>query len=216
MKKVLAITLALVAVAAFAWAQPGPPAAPDCPSAPKAPHASGHGMAPGAGCCNMHGGMSGDGMRGCGKMHHGVKGCGMKGRHMMGTGGGMPGGFLRHADEIGLTEDQQAKLREMRVKHQVAMADARADVQKARIKLQGIRADDRASEADVMKAIDVLSEARATIEKMRYGFHQDCKAVLTPQQLDKMEQFRQDKREQRMEDRQQRQSFRDRRFRSSR
>lgn len=216
MKKVLAITLALVATAAFAWAQPGPPAAPDCPTAPKAPLAPGHGMGPGAGCCNMHGGMAGDGMRGCGKMQHGMKGHGMKGRHMMGAGDGMPGGFLRHAEEIGLTEDQQAKLREMHVKHQVTMADARADVQKARIKLQAIRTDERASEADVMKAIDALSEARASIEKMRYGFQQDCKAVLTPQQMDKLDQLRQDKREQRMEDRQQRQSFRDRRFRSSR
>lgn len=171
MKKTIVIlmTLALVAPAAL-MAQPGP-GAMDRPCDGPAGFAGRD--------CPMGGGP--------GFMkHHG--GRGMKGHGMRGEG------FLAFADEIELTDEQQSQLEDLRVNFRKEGIDKRAELEKAQVDLQTLKRDDDAAESAVLRQIDVVSGLRADLQKMRYSHHQEMKAVLTAQQLDKLDNLRKERR----------------------
>lgn len=104
----------------------------------------------------------------------------------MRDGGRGPAMILAMADEIGLTDDQENKLKKMTVAFQTLMVDLQGAVKKAQIKKRALMRD-RADEKDVASAIDDVSRLRADLQKARYGHHQEIRAVLTPEQLDKLD-----------------------------
>jgi Spy/CpxP family protein refolding chaperone len=104
----------------------------------------------------------------------------------MRDGGRGPGMILALADEIGLTDDQENKLKKMTFDFQSQMVDLQGAVKKAQIKKRALMRD-RADEKQVASAIDELSRLRADLQKGRYGHHQAIRAVLTPEQLDKLD-----------------------------
>ncbi|MCK4607316.1 MAG: Spy/CpxP family protein refolding chaperone [candidate division Zixibacteria bacterium] len=107
------------------------------------------------------------------------------GRGMRGGGRG-PAMILAMADEIGLTDDQQNKLKKMTVAFQTEMVDLQGAVKKAQIKKRALIRD-RADENEVGSAIDDLSRLRADLQKASYGHRQAIRAVLTSEQLDKLD-----------------------------
>jgi len=166
MKKVILFTMILSLLASFAYAQQG---------FGGRGHGSGNG--PDMGCrpdCNMKG-MGHFGQQGKGKSHFG---------HRQGM-------ILGMAEELSLTDAQIDKIKTTVNDHQLAMVDARANVQKAQIHLKALMRDDDASELDVMDAIDKTSMAKAKIGKMRYAHRTEIHGILTAEQKDKLEELRQ-------------------------
>lgn len=200
MKKAMMISLAAVLMATVAWAQPGP----NCPQPPNAPMAPGTGMG-----CGMHGGP--------GMMGHGKMGCGMHGKGMMGRGT-QGAGIDRWAEELDLSDRQLEQLEQMRMDHRMQMIDARAELEKAQLRLRTLMDNENASEQEVMRAIDEVAQIRAGLQKARYSNHQQCLSVLTDNQRDQLEQLREERRDQRRELREDRREIRKERreFRSGR
>jgi hypothetical protein len=214
MKKVLALGAAALLVAAAVFAQPPAPDAPAAPAAPACPQAPGMGMGMGQGMGPMHGhGMQcGHGMQGKAGMRGGRQG--MRG---MGRQGNMAGlMIMRHAKEIGLSDQQIEQFKTMQEAHRLDMIDARANLEKAQVRVKSLMGDKNAGDQEVLRAIDQVSQARAEIAKKRYLNRQECRSLLTEDQQAKLKELREDRqgnrREMRMERQDQRRNFRDRRF----
>lgn len=166
MKKVILFTMILSLLASFAYAQQG-----------FGGQGRGFGNGPDMGCrpdCNMKG-MGHFGQQGRGKGHFGPK----------------EGMILGMAEELSLTDAQIDKIKTAVNDHQLAMVDARANVQKAQIHLKSLMRDDDASEIEVMDAIDKASMAKAKIAKMRYTHRTEIHGMLTAEQQDKLKELRQ-------------------------
>ncbi|MEW5995441.1 MAG: hypothetical protein AB1744_13745 [Candidatus Zixiibacteriota bacterium] len=113
-------------------------------------------------------------------------------------GDGPPGigMLLRLADEINLTENQQQQLRQMQVQFATEKVDKQAELEKTRIKLRALMADEKALESDIMMAIDRTAQLKADLQKMRYRRHKQVRSLLTEQQVDKLKQLHQEKMQQ--------------------
>jgi len=228
MRKAMVVLLAVVAAAALAWAQPAP--GPNCPQAPQTPQApmatgmgAGGGMHGGQGMmrCGKHGGQ---GMMGCGKhggqgmMECGMRGHGRMGRDMGDCGGGA--GLAQFRKELDLSNDQVERLEQLKLNHRMNMIGARADVERAELRLKELLRKDDASTQEVGQAIDQVAQLRAGIQKQCYSQRQECLSVLTDAQKEKLRQLREERRDERREFRQgqgrDRIEFRDRRFGTSR
>ena len=143
---------------------------------------------PGDGSCMMAGGPGSFGGRG---QHMGM---GMRGRGMgmrgMGAGMGVQM-LLRNADDLGLTDDQVARLEKMRTDHQMERVDREAALEKAQIKMRNLMFDEDASESAVLAGIDDVSRLEADIKKMHYSHFNAVRNVLTDDQKTKLKELRQ-------------------------
>ncbi len=106
-----------------------------------------------------------------------------------------PGMILAVAEEIGLSDDQIARIKKMMVEFQLAKVDQKAKVEKAKIKLRSLHHDMDASEHEVMAAIDELAGMKAEMQKMQYQHRREMRTVLTDEQLDKLKELCQQKRQ---------------------
>ena len=174
MKKVILLTAIICLTASFAYAQAG---------------YGGRG----------HGGGQGNEM-GC-RPDCDMKGMGQFGSQGKGHGnrGSREGMVLRLAEEIGLDDAQIDKIKESITDHKLTMVDARAEAKKAQIKVQSLMRDDDASDVEVMDAIDKASMAKAKIAKLRYTHRNEIHNILTDEQLDKLEELRKTRFEERNE-----------------
>ena len=107
--------------------------------------------------------------------------------------------ILMLADELGLTEQQRGQLRQMQVEFRMQMIDREAEVKKAEVRLRSLMMDQDAPEVEVGRAIDDVARFRAEVQKLKYGHHKQMRGVLTAEQLEKLQQIREDRLEQRME-----------------
>jgi Spy/CpxP family protein refolding chaperone len=125
---------------------------------------------------------------------HGQMGPG-KGEGMMGPGMGMDGDFvrpgmiLRWADEIGLDDNQKAKLDKLAQEHGTARIEKKAELEKAQLKLRHMRMND-APENEVLAMMDMIGALKTEIRKMGYSHRQALKKVLTDEQLGKIKELR--------------------------
>lgn len=128
----------------------------------------GHGMGPGMGCRSMK--------------HDGF---GMQ------RGGGMAiAGLLRNAEEIGLTDQQQADLKKMAETFQMDRIDREAALDKAQVKMRSLMMDDKAAESQVLAQIDQVSKLKADLQKMRYQHRKQVQNLLTDDQQAKLKELR--------------------------
>jgi Spy/CpxP family protein refolding chaperone len=122
---------------------------------------------------------------------------GFQGRHggrgMKGDGMGMKG-FLAFADEIELTDDQEKQLEALQLKFQMERIDRQAELKKARVELRSLMRDDDAAESAVLRQIDVVGDLRTDMQKMQFSHRNEMKAVLTEDQINKLEELRKERR----------------------
>jgi len=135
--------------------------------------------------------MMGQGHRG----HHGGGFGPMADRPGMGHHGGGIGLLLMVGDKIDLTDQQRDRLKEMQTEFQMSQIDRKAELEKAQVRLRTLRYDQDAAEGDVFRAIDEMSRLRADMQKMRYQHRQQIKAVLTDEQVEKLKELRQARRD---------------------
>jgi len=104
------------------------------------------------------------------------------------------GVILRVADEIGLSDAQKAKITSMMKEFGMDRIDMKAELDKAQLELKHMRLNE-ASEADVLAQMDKVGELRTELRKAGYSHRQAVKNVLTDEQLDKLDELRQERRE---------------------
>lgn len=109
----------------------------------------------------------------CGSFGHGLE-CGQKADHSL---------MMTH--RLDLSEEQQTKMKKMRLEFDLKMVDAHAALKKARLKLKALTNDDESSESKVFSAIDKVAEREADIRKMKYANRQKMHSILTKEQLEK-------------------------------
>jgi Spy/CpxP family protein refolding chaperone len=132
--------------------------------------------------------------------HRGACGRGPAGPHGQFGDCDRPGGargeaaLLAHAEELELSETQINKIESLRFEFQMEKVDRQAELKKARLRLRSLVEDDDAAEGDVMAAIDEVSRLRADMHKLRYRHRQAVHAVLSKDQLDKLEDLSKERR----------------------
>jgi Spy/CpxP family protein refolding chaperone len=143
-------------------------------------------------------GCTGDGP---GPMHHGMQGgdhWGMRGHDGMGRMGFRDGmgvrALLRHADDINLTDQQQADLKQMAEDFKLEQIDRKAALEKAEVKLRSLMQDDKSTESEVLTQIDQVTKLKGEMQKMRYQHRQRVKSLLTEEQQTKLKELRKQRR----------------------
>jgi Spy/CpxP family protein refolding chaperone len=129
------------------------------------------------------------GMAGGGFEHGGMAASGRWG--MMRHGRGGMGGFMRaRFADLDLTEAQRTKLADIRDKHAKTAISGRAEVQLAQLELHKLLRADKPDVAAVNRQIDKVSSLQAALTKNRVGGMLEARAVLTPEQLQKLRESR--------------------------
>ena len=109
------------------------------------------------------------------------------------------GPIMAMAEKLELTDAQKEKLETIRTTFQKERIDKKAEVDKARVDLRVLRHDENANENEVMAAIDKVSYLKADLQKMAYRHRKEVQSVLTEEQLNKLEELRKEKFEERQE-----------------
>jgi len=128
----------------------------------------------------------------CTGPHHGMRFDGHPG-FGGGPGGqfGQPGmmGILRHADDLGLTDDQKSKLEDMQTQFAKERIDLKAEMEKAQIDLRQLMKADNPNEMAVSSAIDRTTKLRGDMAKMRFRHKMAVQKVLTADQIKKLKEM---------------------------
>ena len=124
---------------------------------------------------------------GFGLGHGGMKGPMMHNKMHQGNPFGHPSfkDITRAREELNLSDDQVGKLKKLGHEFRLAQVDRRASIEKAQIELNSLKMDRSTSEKSVMAAIDKVAMAKAEMEKAQYRFHNQMRAVLSDDQLEK-------------------------------
>jgi Spy/CpxP family protein refolding chaperone len=108
----------------------------------------------------------------------------------MGMGAGM--GWAHGEGVIGeleLTDNQRDRIRDLRTAHQKDMVKRRADLRIARIELREL-IDSDADRAQIDAKIEQIGQLRTEMQKAQVGHRLEVKELLTPEQLEKLEDLR--------------------------
>jgi Spy/CpxP family protein refolding chaperone len=98
--------------------------------------------------------------------------------------------LLRRSADIGLTPDQIAKIRREVLGAQARSVELRAKVQKARVEAMRLLTADKVDERAVGSQIDEAAKARAELRKLQLGVMVHVRALLTPEQIKKIEELK--------------------------
>jgi Spy/CpxP family protein refolding chaperone len=90
---------------------------------------------------------------------------------------------------LDLTDEQQAKMKEMQLEFDLKMVDAKASVKKAKLQLEALMHDEASDESKVFSAIDKVAEKEADVKKMKFANKQKMHSILTKEQLEKAKQM---------------------------
>lgn len=140
----------------------------------------------------MHHGMGGMGCPICNAMmqhHMGGHGMGMRG--MMGGKGMMgmvmkPWKMMMIADELGLSDDQKQKLRDMWIGMRKQKVQTHCEIKLRKIDLMDMLLREQVNMADVEKQIRDMMNLKADMKIAMIRTMQDMKNTLTPDQRNKM------------------------------
>lgn len=119
-----------------------------------------------------------------------MPGGGPEGGPGMGAGGphaGMGPDIIAQAmDELDLSKEQVAKLREMQSKSKREMIPIHAEMQVASLDIQDELAKDKPDQAKIDAAIDRLNDSAKKMMKFKIGNMLEAKKILTKEQFDKL------------------------------
>lgn len=90
--------------------------------------------------------------------------------------------FDRIHEQLNLTDQQKAKLDDLRMQHQEKMIDMRADLDKARIENQRLRRSDKLNRGDVINQTKTMSDIRNKMAEARANHMMDVYETLTVEQ----------------------------------
>ncbi|MDR3077510.1 MAG: periplasmic heavy metal sensor [Planctomycetota bacterium] len=106
--------------------------------------------------------------------------------HGRGPGLGFPGGLIMLSD-LELGQEQKDRLAELLTAGFKAGLEARLEMREAGIALRRLREDDKAGEEALVAAHAALGSARGKLEAIHAKTRRDIRAVLTPEQAEKLD-----------------------------
>ena len=98
--------------------------------------------------------------------------------------------FLKFSWLFDLTEEQKSKLEELRKKWIEQRWDFQDEMKRLRFKLRELLKDPQADEKEIENIIDEISKLRAEHFKRMLKHRKEIRAILNPEQLDKLEKFK--------------------------
>jgi Spy/CpxP family protein refolding chaperone len=122
---------------------------------------------------------------------------GMRGRGAPREGGGLAR-LLSNPEirqQIGVSADQAAKIRQQESDFRKAEIRNRADLEIKRMDLRDLMSADKPDRAAIDGKLQEISAAQLTLEKAAVGHHLDMRDALTPAQRQKLEQWMRQRRE---------------------
>lgn len=94
--------------------------------------------------------------------------------------------------DLGVTPEQMTKIKEIQAKYQPAADKTAATYKEKKDAYWKVKSDPKTSKADVIKAFDVMWDAKYKMKRVDLDTKLDVKAVLTPEQVTKLDQIRQE------------------------
>ena len=88
----------------------------------------------------------------------------------------------RMFDKLNLTDEQKTKIEDLRIQHQKAMIDLRADMQKKRLAVKEIMLKGNYSRSDYLNLVNDLNSARNMVAASMANHRMDVYELLTDQQ----------------------------------
>jgi len=98
--------------------------------------------------------------------------------------------------ELGITPEQTTKLEEVQAKYQPDLDKAVKTYEEKKEAYWTVKSDPKSSKADVIKAFDVMWDAKYKMKRIDLDRKLDAKAVLTPEQITKLQEIRKQHKEQ--------------------
>ena len=112
-------------------------------------------------------------------------GCGAHPGQMGRQGAGRHGHFamlLKHADLLGLTEDQQTKLKELKFSAEKEMIDLKAALQKEQLELRQLMHEEDLNARSIKRQLETVAEARTNLKFRQISMLIETKDILTDEQ----------------------------------
>lgn len=97
-------------------------------------------------------------------------------------------------NELALSDEQKAKLRELRQAFRKEQIQARADAQIVQMELRELMTAENPNRAAISKMLDQMAQARTARALAGFDHRQSMQAVFTPDQLAKMKEMRKSRR----------------------
>ncbi len=98
--------------------------------------------------------------------------------------------LIRRAQKIGLTPDQMTKIRQEMLGTQAHAVDLRAKIEHAKIEVTRLLAADKIDEHAVDAQVDEVAKGEAEMHKLHLGMMLHVRALLTPEQRQKLEEHK--------------------------
>lgn len=92
--------------------------------------------------------------------------------------------------DLGVTPEQMTKIKEIDAKYKPAFDKTTATYEQKKDAYWKVKSDPQASKPDVIKAFDVMWDAKYKMMRVDLDRKLDAKAVLTPEQITKLDQIR--------------------------
>ena len=112
--------------------------------------------------------------------------------------------LLRHQEALGITDKQKSELKQVIKQAQAESLDLEFEVQEEAEKLAKIIGADNVDVDRALAQADVLMKAESDLKRVKLKMMLQTKAILTKDQLRKIEEFRQNKRKEREQRRERR------------
>jgi len=109
--------------------------------------------------------------------------------------------LLKFKDEIGLTDEQVAKIGKMQDAYQEAAIKKQADVKVQELKLNSYLKEDKVDRGKMEKMIRAIAQMRTDSQIDHINYLLDLKDVLTPEQVKKIDELKKDRMHKRMDKR---------------
>lgn len=90
--------------------------------------------------------------------------------------------LLRHADILGLTEDQQAKLKELKFAAEKEMIDLKAAMQKEQLELKQLMREDDLNARSIKRQLEAVSQAQTNLKFRKISMRIEAHDILTDAQ----------------------------------
>jgi Spy/CpxP family protein refolding chaperone len=121
---------------------------------------------------------------------------------MMGRRGMHRGGMLKMmAEKLDLSSEQQEKIAELHREHKMEKIAQRAEIDKAKVELQALLDEDDVNRVRVKQKLEEIAKKRAALRFSMIELRLDVKEELTDEQIQKMEEFRAERRRKMMKKR---------------
>ncbi len=122
--------------------------------------------------------------------------CDSRGHGMMGGGKHHGQGMMKMAcfEQLDLSDEQEDKIQQLRFTHQSQMIDVRADIKKAQLKKHQEMTKDEPGKDAVMAAVREINSLRGKMAEMMVEHRFAVRDILTEEQLDQLEDCREDRR----------------------